>query len=341
MVRPNAIAHVLAVALAVAAPFLAAPTAAQSPPGWQAAYDFLVPEVCEGPDGAAVAGASPLDPPDLCPRRRKLALGERLPYRQRDWPGAGEPEARRDGYQQTSSFPIRTALGVAVAQTWDFGDGGRQFGRFDSGDGGQVAFFSERSAAFGLTEDGGAGLQFFIGPGCTLLDSWVIVDRGFEASPSGETDARLTRRRDACPARLGHAYTSWRVQPVAFRTRARGRTGEAVLDTLVSEHYGGRSVASADHLERFHFTRELGATRWERWQNPAVRDRPEDRAGARLIAGSGRCAPGLEAPGEGWVMVDCREWTQVVAPADPAGDLPGFWVDRLRLDGRTRALFSE
>ena len=339
-VRPSVPASrtiaVLAVALAVAAP-----VAAQPSPGWQAAYDFLVPEVCEGPDGAAIIGASPLDPPDLCPRRRKLALGERLPYRQRDWPGAGEPEARRDGYQQTSSFPVWTTMGVAVAQTWDFGDGVRRFGQFDAGDGGQVAFFSEQSVAFGLTEDGGAGLQFFIGPGCTLLDSWIIVDRGFEASPSGETDARLTQRQDACPARLGHAYTAWRVQPMTFRTRARGQTGEAVLDALVSEHYGGRSIASADHLERFHFTREFGATRWERWQNLTVQNRPEDRAGARLIAESGRCAPGLGPPGERWVMVDCREWTQVVAPADPDGDPLGFWVDRLRRDGRTRALFQE
>ena len=311
------------------------------PPAWQAAYDFLVPAVCIGPDGAIIIGASPLDAPASCPRRRKLALDERLPYRQRDWPGAGEPEARRDGYQQTNSFPIRTTLGLAVAQTWDFGDDVRAFDRFDPGDGGQIAFFSERSAAFGLTEDGGAGLQLFIGPGCTLLDAWIIVDRGFAAAPLGEVTARLTRRRDACPGRLGHAYTAWRVQPVAFRTRTRARSGTIHLDALVSEHYGGRSVAAADHLERFHFTRELGATRWERWQNLAVRDRAEDRVAARSLAESERCSPGIGPPGEGWVLVDCREWTQIVAPADPDGDPVGFWVDRLRRDRRTRALFAE
>ena len=40
-------------------------------------------------------------------------------------------------------------------------------------------------------------------------------------------------------------------------------------------------------------------------------------------------------------MLDCREWTQVVPPADPRGDPIGFWVDRLRRDERTRALFPE
>lgn len=319
-----------------------APAAGGGPPAaWRNAYEFLVPEVCLGPDGSVVAGASPLDGPDGCGLRRKLGLDERLPYRKRDWPGVEEGDGRRDGYQETASFPIRTTLGLAVAQTWDFGGDARAFGRFDRGDGGQIAFFSDRSASFGLTEDGGAGLQLFIGPGCALLDSWIIVDRSFETAPAGAATARLTRQRGRCPDRLGYAYTSWRVQPVAFRTRARGRLGALTLDTLLSEHYGGRDVAAADHLERFYFTRELGATRWERWQNLAVSDGAEHRAGARLIAASGRCGEGVEAPGQRWVMVDCREWTQVLAPADPRGDPAGFWIQRLREDWRSRALFRD
>ncbi len=308
---------------------------------WWDAYDFLVQEVCVGSDGGVIVGASPLDPSPQCPQRRKIGVNERLPYQRRDWPGLGDQPARRDGYQQTASVPIETALGLAVAQSWDFGDDVRAFGRFDADDGGQIAIFSERSVAFGLTEDGGAGLQFFIGPGCGVLDGWIIVDSSFAGAPAGETTARITRRRDACPQRLGYAYTRWEVRPVSYRTRAQGEAGTATLDTLVSEHFGGRDARSAEHLERFYFTKALGSTRWERWENLAARSGREAREQARTLARSGRCDAGVGSPGLDWVMVDCREWTQIVAPADPAGDPPGFWTDRLRQDSRTRSLFPQ
>lgn len=330
------------VVLALAAAALSVPKGSAEPSAtWRDAYAFLVQEVCVGPEGGVIIGASPLDAAPRCPQRRKIGLHERLPYRKRDWPGVGDQRARPDGYQQTASVPIETALGLAVAQSWDFGDDLRAFGRLDPGDGGQIAFFSERSVAFGLTEDGGAGLQFFIGPECGVLDGWVIVDSSFATAQSGETTARITRRPQACPQRLGYAYTRWQVRPVSYRTRAFGEVGTASLDTLVSEHFGGRDAASAGHLERFYFTRELGSTRWERWENLAARNGREQREQARMLARSGRCDAGLDAPGLGWVLIDCREWTQIVAPADPAGDPPGFWTDRLRRDSRTRGLFPQ
>ncbi len=38
-------------------------------------------------------------------------------------------------------------------------------------------------------------------------------------------------------------------------------------------------------------------------------------------------------------MVDCREWTQMAPPADPAGDKPDFWIARLRENPATAAIF--
>jgi hypothetical protein len=29
-------------------------------------------------------------------------------------------------------------------------------------------------------------------------------------------------------------------------------------------------------------------------------------------------------------MIDCREWTLIVPPDDPAGDRPGFFLDAVR-----------
>jgi hypothetical protein len=312
------------------------------PPAWRGAYDFLVASVCADAHDRAVPGVSPLDGFAACPHPRKLRLGERLPYHKRDWPGLLDRAAQPEGYQESDSFPARSALGVAVVQTFDFGDAVRRFGQFDSGDGGQVAFFSANSASVGVTEDGGAGLQFFIGPGCTPLDGWVIVDSSFATAPSGATVARIGQRQAGCPQRLGFAATRWHVEPIRLRIRRRGVAGSTVLTTLVSDHFGGRDPATADHLERMYFTRELGLTRWERWQDLGVRDRTEDRRQAAVLADSGRCAAALGAPPEGgpWVMIDCREWTGIVPPNDPAGDPPTFWLDRLQHAPATAALFA-
>ncbi len=315
--------------------------AADAPPGWEAAWDFLVQDVCVGPGNRAIPGVTPLDGAAACPRRRKLAIGERLPYHKRDWPGVGDRAAHPGGYQASDSIPLQTRLGPAVLQTFDFGDAPRRFGTLDQGDGGQVAFFTAGTASFGVTEDGGAGLQLFIGPGCAPDDGWVVVDRSFAAQPTGETLARITRQPRRCPDRMGYAYTRWRVQPVSYRTMSRGRPGRTELPTLVSEHFGGKTVADADHLERFQFTQALGYTRWERWQNLAVHDRSEARTQAAAMAASGRCEPGLGLPAEGpWVMVDCRQWTQIVSPDNAGGDPPGPWLDRLRSSPVTHDLFA-
>ena len=38
-------------------------------------------------------------------------------------------------------------------------------------------------------------------------------------------------------------------------------------------------------------------------------------------------AAGRRAP---MVLIDCREWTRIVPPSDPAGDPPGFWIEAIR-----------
>ncbi len=309
-------------ALLVALPPLGLSSASFSqtiPPSWRNTWDFLVQAVCTDGNDRPLPGTSPLDGPAACPRQRKLGFGEPLPYYKRDWPGVDDREQNPGGYQQSDSVPVQTSLGPAVVQTYDFGDASRSFGQFDNGDGGQVAFFSTTTASFGITEDGGAGLQLFLGPGCGPEDGWVIVDRSFATRQDGATLARITRNPGRCPGRLGYAYTRWHVQPVTYRDSTRGRAGRATLSTLVSEHFGGKDVGNADHLERMYFTHELGYTRWERWQNLGVHDRPRDRAQAAEIAGTGRCEPGLGAPDatSRWVMIDCREWTQIIPATAP------------------------
>jgi len=154
---------------------------------------------------------------------------------------------------------------------------------------------------------------------------------------AGETVARLSdldpARQSHCPIRLNAAFTRWYIEPVGYRA-GEGQGTPVTLTTLISEHYGGEHPESADHLERFYFTRELGSTRWERWQNLShSRGFSADQVAKATsdLALSGRCSTGhTPEGGASLVMVDCREWTLILPAQNPAGDRPGFFIDAIR-----------
>ena len=310
-------------------------------------HDFLIQNVCLDAGGVVRVGVSPIDS-DGCRSQRDLRPGESLPYHKHDHPAPSQREGAPDGYQRHDSFPVETALlGAVVEHSFDFGAGAdRHFGIFDTGsDGGDIAILSPGIVSFGATEDGGAGFQLFVGEcegrvtAAALKASWIVVRfAAQEAAPlEGETVAHLSDltkgHQETCPARFAAAYTRWSVKPFRYRA-VPGQGTPVTLTTLVSEHYGGDNPATADHVERFYFTRELGSTRWERWQNAGGnRQLSAERLAAQAaeFARSGRCSAG-ERPvgGAPFVLIDCREWTRIVPPADPEGDRPGFFIEAIR-----------
>jgi hypothetical protein len=310
-------------------------------------HDLMIQNVCLDRSGAVLEGVSPVDGDRRCVTQRDLMPGEKLPYHKHDHPNmpgrAGSPQ----GYQRHDSFPVETGqFGIVVEHSFDFGGGGgRQFGVFDAGrgDGGDVTLLSSQAASFAATEDGGGGFQLFVGPECRdrvsaagLTRSWIIVLLDPNAPLRGETVARLNDlkegRQSECPARLNVAFTQWRTEPVTYRT-GEGQGVPVRLTTLISEHYGGERPESADHVERFYFTRELGSTRWERWQNLShSRDFSSDQLtkAASDFAATGRCSKPNMPAGGAFVMIDCREWTRIVRPENAGGDSAGFFVDAVR-----------
>jgi hypothetical protein len=327
--------------------------------------DFLVQNVCLDAAGAVLIGRNPLDGEASCPRQRDLLPGERLPYHKHDHPSPDDRAAAPLGYQRHDSYPVETkGLGAVVEHSFDFGTGGRRFGVFDRGsDGGDVAIISLDTSAgavsFGATEDGG-GFALWVGE-CrgevrprALGRSWLLVE--FDPSRPrplhGQTVARLNAVRfDAgwggrakCPARLDAALTTWRVASFAYRSEP-GQRPPVTLISLISEHYGGPDRDTADHVERFYFTRELGGTRWERWQNARGNRRhgaAEIAREAASFAATRRCGPAEPPAGNTpMVLIDCREWTRIVAPADPVGDPPGFWIEALRSRPEVPEFFLE
>ena len=360
--RRAASGPIAALLLALAA-FLAAATglaeSGSSPAGsLRTVRDFMIQNICLDASGAVLGGVSPAEGDPRCAAQRDLRPGERLPYHKHDHPGARDAAAVPRGYRRHDSFPVVTAqLGTVVEHSFDFGAGdGRQFGVFDAGrgDGGDITLLSQAAASFAATEDGGAGFQLFVGPDCRdqvgaagVAQSWIIALLDPNQPLQGETLARLSDlkegRQSQCPTRLNAAFTRWRVRPVTYRA-GQGQGDPVMLATLVSEHYGGEHPESADHVERFYFTRELGSTRWERWQNLShSRDYSPDRLAkaASDFALSGRCSradpPGADA---GFVMIDCREWTLIVPPDQAGSDHAGFFIDAIRSRHLADGLFS-
>lgn len=316
---------------------------------WSNMLDYMVQDVCVDENNRLMSGISPLD--SSCKHHRNLLPTELLTYHKNDWPNRVDCKKLVKGYQRSDSYPIITQeLGPVVIQTFDFGSSGREFGEFDYGDGGQAIAFSKNTSSIILTEDGGGGLQLITGPTCQrgkvvepslLLDSWLIADRRADEEKSGDLVAALRIvTTESCPSEFDSAYTKWGFKDIRYRSSLNGDLSSP-LHTLISSHFGGKNLASATHLERFYFTRELGLTRWERWQNPKFDPIPtttKDRA-ARLTA-SRRCEAIEPPPDRGWLMVDCREWTNISPPDSTDGDQPNFWLEKLQLNELTKAIFQ-
>lgn len=308
--------------------------------------DLMIQNVCLDASGTVQPGRSPAEGGPECAAQRDLRPGELLPYHKHDHPSPDQRAGAPLGYQRHDSYPVETAgIGTVVEHSFDFGAGeGRRFGAFDGGsDGGDVAILSPGVVSMGATEDGGSGFVLWTGEcrdsvtAAALTRSWIVLEFA-PARPGpleGQTVAWLNgvpAGRISCPVRYNGAFTSWRVAPFGYRA-APGQGEPIMLQTLISDHYGGANRATADHVERFYFTRELGGTRWERWQN--VKGNAQFSA-ARIagqgawFAGTGRCSPAEAPAGARMVLIDCREWTRIVPPANPAGDRPGFWLEAIR-----------
>jgi hypothetical protein len=304
---------------------LAAPAAAQDGP----LLPWLVQSACLDPAGRALPGVLPIEP--ACRHRAPQRQADPLPYRRHDWPAVQHAPGLPQGYQASDAV-IGTLMGrPAAIHTFDFGAGeGRRFGAFDRGrgDGGQVVPLGPGPAYIAMTEDGGGGVQWFLSPDCRQgglgWQGWLLA----APAPGGAWSERVVRLRiaptaQACPTRFNESLTRWRRTPLdlPWREAATGRQGAARVDAIVSEHYGGGAIATADHLERFVLARGLGMVRWERWENPARSRRPDLARDAAAFAQQQRCPPlpVSEPPGPGWLLLDCRTWTNFVraAPGRP------------------------
>lgn len=297
-----------------------------------AMMEYVVQSICVDETGKPTS-ALPIS--DDCWQSRLQRSDDVSTYRKHDWPNdLGVPETAL-GYQASDSVIQRRKSRVLVVQTFDFGTDGRVFGRFDGGggDGGQVLMFVGDWASFAMTEDGGGGVQWFIGQGCRLSSnpderflSWLVFRDQLIANAWRTAVAKLniTSDPDVCPPRFNDAFTRYRLDRIEFPFRIIGTAAVVAnvrreLRVIVSEHYGGTDIHTADHLERFFMAKGLGLVRWERWANGNVRQPPNVREAEQMLARTARC-PAIEkyaTPDRNWQLVDCRTWTTLVRQTQP------------------------
>lgn len=301
-----------------AAPQSAKPAAALSVTD---ALDYLVQSACVDASGIPV-DRLPLDPD--CGQRRLLHETDPLHWRKHDWGESNGPVA---GWQASDSVLAERSGVSFVDQTFDFGapatDNSGQadaFYRFDANDGGDAIMMIGDTASIFLTQDGGMpGLQWFIGPGCAQPGigrylAWALFRTDVSAEWQSIVRDMHYMPKDDCPPRFNHALTRYRLVSEDFPFQRPGPNGSAIrqtamLSTVIAEHFDARTLANAHAMERFYYARFWGKVRWEAWSRD---DRKSSQAAA--LARSGRCAPLADsgAPDDGWQMVDCRMWTNIV-----------------------------
>ncbi len=289
--------------------------------------DYLVQGVCIDSAGAST-DALPTD--EECSRLRLQKSSDTAVYRKHDWPNRLGVANEAPAYQASDSVLERRGSRTLIVQTFDFGTGGREFGRFDSGmgDGGQVLLLIDGWASIAMTEDGGAGVQWFMGPACRSptnpdgrFASWLAFrsDVGTDIWSSSVAKLNIAAGPWDCPRQFNAAYTRYRLDQIDIPFRVVNVAHELHsfrrrLDVVVSEHYGGKDIQSADHLERFFFAKGFGLVRWERWANAGFAHDVRTAEAARLLARTSRC-PQLKrygAPDANWRLVDCRTWTTLI-----------------------------
>jgi hypothetical protein len=298
--------------------------------------DFLAQSLCVDALGKPTSQIPIID---NCTSMRPQRADDRAVYQKHDWPDQRVyPQYFLTGHQASDSVLANPKGRPVIEQTQDFGgDRNHQFGVMDANDGGQAVLLVDGWASAVMTQDAGAGVQWFIGNGCrrSVEDgrrSWVFFN---EAVPTGMwadtvTNLGLGRSASACPKQFNLAYTRFRREQVLFPFRLVNGNNVTMtsraLDVIITDHFGGGAAAnpaSNPSLERFFFAKHLGWVRWEAWKNveyPAFLARRAAMLGQAEALQAGRRCPAVAystPPGPGWYQVDCRMWTTIVRVTKP------------------------
>lgn len=274
-----------------------------SPPAPTYAADYLVQMVCVDRDDRAL----PTDPVTCPDSRRKLKIGEPLPYHKVDFTKG----------QISDSYPIADANGISRGvQTYFYVSDLTtnplfpNMVHFNPENGGYNILGADReNVYFRGTFDQGGGWQPWWTGDCRAA-GWLLFPSGQRAFTPGAKPSP-TQNAATCRGRISAVASTveWSHAP-----HQRYESGK-VLDTLRVAHFAP-GYASAEFN---YFTREYGVTRWEAWRKGTGKTSEVVRL---------QCPNGphdLTLHGTPFYMADCHDWSVIIplaTPWDPDGRSP-------------------
>ena len=304
MIRPGAITGLLGL---IALLTSCAPTAARLQEAQPT--DYLIQMVCVDADDRPEFG----DPVQCADSRRKLRVGEPLPYHKVDI----------GGFQISDSYPVADAndltLGVQSYFFTDAFDLDPAFPRqvhLDPARGGyNIMGADEDFVFFRGTSDPGAYWQPWWTPDCRA-QGWLLYPNDRRAFGVGEAPSPATFSPGCVDRIRTNASTvEWRfVRDHPYVADPADKTKTRRLDSIVVRHF----AAGYGAMEANYFTREYGATRWEAWV-PGEGLTPEFLK-TRCPASTWQA----RFHGRMFSMIDCRTWTALVRPEGGSWDPDGF-----------------
>ena len=267
------------------------------------ASDWIAKSICVDAQDRPV----PADPYYDCPfgtTLRKIKLGDPLPYHNMDqWNQQGS-----DDYP--AAVPIgSTPLYVA---TFDFAPF-NQYNTFDGSDGFDTYHVEDGWVSSGQTRDGGGYGQTFFGANCALKNGWIyfptsgFLSGGHAKLPiagSWWEQSRLSYP-GICHSDYSNPHTYWEFHSAYPYGGINGNVVK-YMDTMISYH-GYDPDYPYDHLEVFYFTQQYGKTKWEAWVPLSEHPTKANTCGGSDV---------VYYQGIAFVIVDCRDWSQVLLQAD-------------------------
>ncbi|WP_404414093.1 hypothetical protein [Brevundimonas vesicularis] len=267
------------------------------------ASDYLTQMICIDRNDKPL----PADPVACPASRRKLRIGEALPYHKVDFTRG----------QISDSYPISGADGISRAvQTYFYVSDLTtnplfpDMVHFNPENGGyNILGADEANVYFRGTFDQGGGWQPWWTADCRAA-GWLLFPAGQKAFTPGAKPSP-TQNAANCRGRIDAVASTveWFHAP-----QQRYETGK-VLDTLRVAHFAP-GYASAEFN---YFTREYGVTRWEAWRQGTG----ETSEVVRLQCPNG--PHDLTLHGKPFYMADCHDWSVVMPlakPWDPDGRSP-------------------
>ena len=295
----------------IAASAIVLPSAASA----QNPEDFLVQMVCVNSSNVPIFG----DPVSCPTSRRKLQIGEPLPYHKMDMGSDGIY------YQISDSFPISSTDGVSRAvQTYFFQ---HTLGRDPlfpdmvfqyQPEGGYNILGADSDWVFYRgTSDPSRYWSPWWNASCQSKGWRVFPNNSSAFSYGNNTHGLATAPNCSGSIATGNAHLAWTLYSNAtFIVDPSDPSKNKTLDTLAGYHFALDSSGNPSDLEISFFTKEYGATRWEAWSQIG----PADPVLTTRCPGWPYTASFF---GSTYYMKDCRNWVTLIQPAGGTWDPDG------------------